>query len=204
MSILGGDPARRDPRPSRTQGDRPLEQENAYQNDGNGGLNGLRNVLGGRGPQGAHTGPTPPDKCENVLASGAKWEGTLTVDTSVRIDGVFSGKIVSQATVHVADGAHVNAAIHAAYVAIAGDFKGEIRAEQRTDLLPRGRIQADVITGLLVVQEGGIFDGHVQMALSGNQRQAPRSEPMDAPPPERRQERQQAAVASSANNHESN
>ena len=112
------------------------------------------------------SGPTPPDKCTNVIASGAKWQGTLTVEDSVRIDGTFSGEIEAKGTVHVADGAQVDAKVRAAYVVISGEFRGEIRCDQRTELLPRSRVTGEVITKVLSVHEGATLDGKVQM--SGN------------------------------------
>jgi len=133
------------------------------------------------------TGPTPPDKCENVLAVGAKWKGTLTVDTSVRVDGNFSGQIESKATVHVAEGALVDAKIRAAFVVISGTFRGEIRCDQRVDLLPHSRVEAEVITKVLIVEEGAVFDGHVQMTQGESSRTArSRMASADAEAPERR------------------
>ena len=123
-------------------------------------------------PIGGQTGPTPPDKCENVLAAGAKWKGTLTVDTSVRVDGQFSGQIESKSTVHVAEGALVDAKIRAAYVAVAGTFRGEIRCDQKVELLARGRVDGEVITKVLTVEEGAVFDGHVQMTAGESGRNA--------------------------------
>jgi cytoskeletal protein CcmA (bactofilin family) len=144
-------------------------------------------------------GPTPPDKCENVLAVGAKWKGTLTVDTSVRVDGNFSGQIESKATVHVADGALVDAKIRAAFVVISGTFRGEIRCDQRVDLLPHSRVEAEVITKVLVVEEGALFDGHVQMT-QGESSRAGRSRiaSTEAETPERRL----ASVGAEANGSE--
>ena len=130
-------------------------------------------------PIGGLTGPTPPDRCENVLAAGAKWKGTLQVDTSVRVDGQFSGQIESKSTVHVAEGAMVDAKIRAAYVAIAGTFRGEIRCDQKVELLKHGRVDGEVITKSLSVEEGAVFDGHVQMT-AGEPGRASRSRPAAA------------------------
>ncbi len=112
-------------------------------------------------------GPTPPEKCSNVLATGAKWKGTLNVDESVRVDGTFSGEIQAKGTVHIADGAQVDAKVRATYVVVWGTFRGEIRCEQRVELLPRSRVSGEVITKLLSVQEGAILDGRVQMTGDG-------------------------------------
>ncbi len=108
-------------------------------------------------------GPNPPDRCPNVVASGAKWQGTLSVDDSVRIDGTFSGEIRAKGTVHVSEGAQVDAKVRAQFVVISGTFKGDMRAEQRVDLLPHSRVSGELTTKMLSVQEGAILDSKVQM-----------------------------------------
>ena len=108
-------------------------------------------------------GPTPPEKCTNVVAAGAKWKGSLTVDDSVRVEGTFSGEIQTKATVHIVEGAQVDAKVRAAFVVVAGSFQGEIRCEQRVDLTPRSRVTGEIYTKALSVQEGAKLDGRVQM-----------------------------------------
>ena len=114
-------------------------------------------------------GPTPPDRCANVIAAGAKWQGTLTVDDSVRIEGNFSGEIRSKGTVHVSEGAQVDAKVRAGFVVVSGNFRGEIRCEQRVDLMPRSRVTGEVITKVLSVHEGAILDGRVQMTAGSGE-----------------------------------
>ena len=113
------------------------------------------------------SGPTPPDRCANVIAQGAKWQGTLNVDDSVRIEGQFSGEVRAKGTVHVSEGAQVDAKIRALFVVVSGNVRGEIRCEQRVDLLPRSRVNGQVITKVLSVHEGAILDGSVQMTADG-------------------------------------
>ncbi len=122
-----------------------------------------RPLAGGTSTQ---AGPTPAERCTNVIAAGAKWQGTLTVDDSVRVEGVFAGEIQAKGTVHVADGAEVNAKVRAMFVVVSGNFRGEIRCDQRVDLLPRSRVNGEVITKILSVQEGAVLDGRVQMTGS--------------------------------------
>jgi cytoskeletal protein CcmA (bactofilin family) len=155
MSFLGGEPVRRNSR-SRAVG----APEGALRNNSS------------APPQAS---PTPPEKCQNILSSGAKWEGKLTVDSSVRIDGVFEGEIVSKSTVHVADGAQVNAKIQAEFIAVNGEFSGELNGEERTNLMPGSRVRGDVNTKVLIVQEGAMFDGRIRMA-TGQALEAPAEE----------------------------
>ncbi len=109
------------------------------------------------------SGPTPPDRCTNVVASGARWQGTITVDDSVRVDGTFSGEIRAKGTVHVSEGAQVDAKVRAQFVVISGTFKGEMRCDQRVDLLPHSRVSGELTTKVLIVQEGAVLDSKVQM-----------------------------------------
>ena len=117
-------------------------------------------------------GPTPPDRCTNIIAPGAKWKGTLTVEDSVRIDGIFSGEVVSKATVHVAEGAQVDAKIKAAFVVIAGTFQGEVRCDQRVDLLPHSKVSGDINTKVFIVHEGATLDANISMTGESVARQS--------------------------------
>ncbi len=120
-----------------------------------------------RGQQESNSAPTPPERCTNIVATGAKWKGTLKVDDSVRIDGTFSGEIDTKGTVHVSEGADVDAKVHATFVILSGNFKGEIRCDQRVEMMPRGRVAGEITTKTLSIHEGATLDGSVQMTESG-------------------------------------
>jgi cytoskeletal protein CcmA (bactofilin family) len=116
----------------------------------------------------AASGPTPAEKCSNVIAAGARWQGTLAVEDSVRVDGNFSGEIDAKGTVHVSEGAEVDAKVRAGFVVINGDFRGEIRCEQRVDLMQHSRVNGEVITKILSIHEGATLDGNVKMSGSND------------------------------------
>jgi cytoskeletal protein CcmA (bactofilin family) len=117
-----------------------------------------------REPLSLERGPAAPDKCTNVIAAGSKWKGSLSVHESVRIDGQLSGEVDAVGTVHIADGALVEAKIKAAFVVISGTFKGEIRCLERLDLLPKSKVQGELVTKVLNVQEGATIDGSIRMS----------------------------------------
>jgi cytoskeletal protein CcmA (bactofilin family) len=155
----------------------------------NGGF-GDRNLLGPSGPRfGAAPGDTSSDsedaaaldpvpapifqerpgaataeKCANVIARDARWKGSLTIPDSVRIDGQFNGDIDAKGTVFISDGATVEAKIKATYVVIGGNFRGEVRCSERTELLARAKVLGDVITKLFTIHEGAVIDGSIHMS----------------------------------------
>jgi cytoskeletal protein CcmA (bactofilin family) len=109
-------------------------------------------------------GPTPLEKCTNVIASGSRWNGSLNIEDSVRIEGHLTGEVNAKGTIHIAEGAQVEAKLRAAYVVISGAFKGEVRCDERLELMPKSRVEGEMVTKVLNVHEGAIVDGSIQMA----------------------------------------
>jgi cytoskeletal protein CcmA (bactofilin family) len=122
-----------------------------------------RSSFGNVSPVNPAAAATTPDRCTNVIAQGARFKGSLKVDESVRIDGVFSGDIEAKGTIHVSEGAEVDAKVHAAFVVVSGSFRGEVRADEKTELLPKSKLTGEIITKALSVHEGAVMDGTIQM-----------------------------------------
>jgi cytoskeletal protein CcmA (bactofilin family) len=145
--------------------------------------------------------PTPPERCTNVIATGARWKGSIKVDDSVRVDGHFSGDIDAKGTVQIMEGADVDAKVHAAFVVVSGSFKGEIKCDQRVELMPRSRVTGEIVTKVLSVHEGATLDGGVQMTSDTATRingARGRSRAEAAPAAERRNGRAEAVTAASS------
>ena len=107
---------------------------------------------------------TPPERCADVMGAGSKWKGTLVVQDSVRIDGQVTGEVEAKGTIHISEGAQVDAKLRAAFVVIAGSFRGEVKALERIELLPKSKVQAELETKALSVVDGAIFDGAIRMS----------------------------------------
>lgn len=166
------------PRPESNSGDllqsvEPVEPPRptftAFPSDRDNSRNGSSSSSSSSGSSarnGSTGGATAADQCANVIAAGSKWSGTLNIDDSVRIEGNVTGEIVAKGTVHISDGARVEAKIRAGYVVISGSFKGELRCDERLELMPKSRVEGEMITKLLNVHEGAVVDGSIQMSSS--------------------------------------
>ena len=108
----------------------------------------------------------------SLVDRGSSFEGTFRSEKDLRVEGALTGTIVCQGTLFVAEGATVSATIDAEHVTVAGDVQGEVRCRGRLQILPSGRVRARVATGALVIQEGAIYEGELDM--SGLDRAAPR------------------------------
>jgi cytoskeletal protein CcmA (bactofilin family) len=112
-------------------------------------------------------GPTAPEECSSVVSAGSTWQGTLNLDGSVRIDGQLTGDIDARDTVHISEGAQVDAKVKAAFVVIAGAFQGQVECSERLELLPTSRTQGELSTKSLMIHEGAFINGQIHM--SGDQ-----------------------------------
>ncbi len=111
----------------------------------------------------AKGGPCSPDRCDSLVSGGSTWQGNLKIDGSVRVDGKLSGEVEAENTVHISEGAQVDAKVHAAYVVIAGSFEGQVDCTERLELMPTSRVKGDFAAKSLMVHEGAFVDGQIRV-----------------------------------------
>jgi len=114
-----------------------------------------------------------------TLGRGSEFEGKLTFEGALRIDGRFSGEIFSDGTLIVGDGASVKAEVSVGSVVIQGQLTGNVKAPNCIEIHSSAHLVGNTFTPTLYVEKGGVFEGNSVME-SG--RKAPR-EVSKAPPP---------------------
>lgn len=115
-----------------------------------------------------------------LLGKGSEFEGKLTFEGQVRIDGKFTGQITTKDTLVIGDGAKVMAEIQAGVVIINGVVEGNIRATQSIELHQPGRVKGNIETPSLSIDKGVMFEGSCKMenGSSGAAKPLPSSSPM--------------------------
>lgn len=104
-----------------------------------------------------------PSEVTTLLGRGSEFEGKLSFEGTVRIDGKLSGEIFSEDVLIIGEGADVKAEINVGAVIVQGAVTGNIHAKRSVELHTPGRIRGNIITPSLFVQKGVVFDGHCQM-----------------------------------------
>ncbi len=99
-----------------------------------------------------------------LLDKGCEFDGKLSFEGVVRIDGVFRGEIFSHDHLIIGDGAIVEANIQVGELEIGGSFKGNIIANERVIIHSTGKVQAKISAGEFEVHKGALFDGTVEMS----------------------------------------
>jgi cytoskeletal protein CcmA (bactofilin family) len=94
-----------------------------------------------------------------LLGRGAAFEGKLTFEGTVRIDGRFRGEVFSDDTLVIGEGALVEAEIDIGEIIIQGTVVGNIKAKRSIEIHAPGRVKGDVHTPILQIDKGVIFEG---------------------------------------------
>ena len=127
--------------------------------------------------------PAAAGEITTLLGRGATFEGKLTFEGTVRIDGRFKGEVFTDDTLVIGEGAHVEASIDVGEVIIQGTVVGNIKAKRSIEIHAPGRVKGDLHTPSLQVDKGVIFEGRSFMeAALGNKNAGPPTPPPPAKP----------------------
>jgi cytoskeletal protein CcmA (bactofilin family) len=106
-----------------------------------------------------HARPEAVGEINTLLGRGSEFEGKLTFEGTVRIDGRLSGEIFSDDVLVVGEGAEVHAEIDIGDIIIQGTIVGNIRAKRSIEIHAPGRVRGDLTTPTLQIDRGVILEG---------------------------------------------
>ena len=98
-----------------------------------------------------------------ILGPDAKFKGELHFEKGMRVMGQFEGKITTPGRVHVAKEAKMQADVDAGGIVVEGEVNGNLSANDRIELKNTARYEGDLRATKLVVDEGAVFSGHVNV-----------------------------------------
>ena len=116
-----------------------------------------------------------------LLGRGATFEGKLTFEGTVRIDGRFRGEVFTDDVLVIGEGAIVEAEIDVGEVIIQGTVIGNIKAKRSIEIHAPGRVKGDVHTPSLQIDKGVVFEG--RSFMEGATKPAPAPQPAQPKPP---------------------
>jgi cytoskeletal protein CcmA (bactofilin family) len=99
------------------------------------------------------------------VGGGTDVTGEANFKAMMRVDGHFSGRITSSSgTLIVGANGTVDANIEVAVAVIHGNINGDIIATQRLELGRAAKVNGNIQTPSLVIEQGAMFEGSCKMA----------------------------------------
>ena len=120
------------------------------------------------------SGPTSPPASEEISAYLGKetvFEGKMTFEGVFRLDGKFEGEIFESGTLVVGETASVKGKIMLNTIVINGLVEADVCAKARVEIHSTGKVYGTLLTPILIINEGGIFEGNCKMKSSPDKKE---------------------------------
>ena len=96
----------------------------------------------------------------SIIGTGSEFKGEFKINGLLRIDGHFQGTIETEGKVLIGQSGEAVTDIKARLVVVGGTVRGNIFATERVILLSTGRINGNIITPSLIMEDGVAFEGN--------------------------------------------
>lgn len=114
--------------------------------------------------------PIEKNDIKAFLGPGSVFEGKLSFNDTVRMDGVFKGEVESEGTLIAGDTSEIQGEIKVGVLVVSGNLKGNIKASKKVELRKPANIEGNIDSPIMIVEEGVTFNGNIQMGKSANQK----------------------------------
>lgn len=101
-----------------------------------------------------------------IISAGVLIEGKLSSNGNIRIDGSINGDVFAEGNITVGESGEINGQLNAEVVNVGGRVNGSINAKEKLTLEAKSNLKGDLITKILVIEAGAMFEG--KSSMSGN------------------------------------
>jgi cytoskeletal protein CcmA (bactofilin family) len=108
-------------------------------------------------------GSTGSGDLNALLGRGSEFDGKLTFEGTVRIDGKFTGSINTGDVLVVGEGAKISAEIICGTIIVHGEVNGNIKAKTAIELHHPAKVRGNIETPSLMIEKGVLFEGQSKM-----------------------------------------
>ena len=125
----------------------------------------------------------------SIIAQGCKFDGTVEVRGTLRVEGEFKGTIGTPESLVIGKTGIVRATVKVKNAIIGGQLFGNIVAENKIELQSGSHVEGDIKTKRLVIDEGVFFEGNCAMGAGHRKSPEPvqqsqsQSQPQSQPDP---------------------
>jgi cytoskeletal protein CcmA (bactofilin family) len=95
----------------------------------------------------------------SIIGENTSFKGIFTIKGPLRIDGDFTGKIISSGKVIIGKTGRAECIILAKNVVVGGVVKGDIYAEDKVVILKSSEIIGNIYSSSVIMDDGVIFNG---------------------------------------------
>ena len=103
------------------------------------------------------------EQIKAYMGKDTVFNGELTFDGTVRIDGKFEGKVITEDTLIVGETGHMIAEISAGTVICMGHVEGTVMASKKIEIHSTSKVVGNIKSPAIYIELGGVLDGSCDM-----------------------------------------
>ncbi len=103
-------------------------------------------------------------KMDSILGPGSFFKGSVKVDGGLRVDGTVEGEVNVSGTLTVGPDGVIKGDIVVRQAIVGGKIQGTVKAEEQLELHGGSRMEGDIFTRSLVIEDGVFFEGSCKMS----------------------------------------
>jgi cytoskeletal protein CcmA (bactofilin family) len=125
-----------------------------------------------------------------LIGRGIEVVGDITFTDRIQVEGKVKGKLTSESgTLIIGESGQIEAEVDVGVCVIYGALQGNLFARSKVEIRRSGRVDGDVTTPVLLVEEGATFNGLIKMGQEAMSRHLEEVLPEDIEAGERRSAR---------------
>lgn len=98
------------------------------------------------------------------IGRGIEVTGDIAFADRLQVDGRVNGKLTSESgTLIVGETGQLDTQIDVGVCVVHGELQGNVIARSKLEIRRTGRVHGDVVTPVLLVEEGAVFNGAIRM-----------------------------------------
>ena len=99
----------------------------------------------------------------NSISNGSIFEGNLTSNGDVRVDGKLKGSVKTEGRLVLGEKGIIEGDIYCENAIVAGEIKGTINTSELLTLRSTAKLNGEIITIKLAIEPGAVFSGKCSM-----------------------------------------
>jgi len=107
-------------------------------------------------------------KLTSLLGQDSICDGDFVSPGSARIDGIVNGSVRVEGTLILGTSGVINGDVEANAVQIGGEVNGNIYAPEHAELTSEAKVNGDLTTAVIVIDENAKFQGQVNMQVEAS------------------------------------
>ena len=108
------------------------------------------------------------DSGHGRISRGVEVSGDVLFADALQVDGKVTGKLISESgSLMIEQTGDIRADVDVGVCVIRGALQGNVNARSRVEIYKTARVQGDITTPVLLVEEGAMFSGAITMGKEG-------------------------------------